>query len=508
MDTRVRVAISSERQEYTAKDKLKLTFSLTNDSDQPISLLKWNTPLEGFSNDILNVKTKGKRVVYLGKIVKRGPPTAADYASIAAGASVSADFDLAEVYDIYEQGEFSVEFNADMLSSHAIGYEKEVAARKAVSPKNVYRSETLRFKLVEPRQPVTSGGVRLDWMPSMPKVPADAVGKQPASFVGCTQAQKDTINQALSNAENLSWKSKLQLKHLRQLVVVDELLWASRFWTWFGGCGDSIQAYMGRYDKITNDYLMIHDAFANKSITFDASDHSNVYAYVYPTKPYVIYLCNLFWSAPALGTDSQAGTLIHEMSHFNVVAGTKDNVYGQAGSMQLAINNPSQAINNADSHEYFAEDTPFVPLGHNGFVFAHIRANNGQYMVAEGAGGGAVNANRPVASIWESFAIIDINSGDLNSGDVVHLLTYDGAHYVVAENGGGGVVKADRTWSREWETYRIIRSAGPGKINNGDTVNLQAYNSNYVCAEGGGGGVVTASRTAASAWETFKVEFI
>jgi hypothetical protein len=64
------------------------------------------------------------------------------------------------------------------------------------------------------------------------------------------------------------------------------------------------------------------------------------------------------WSAPRTGTDSRAGTLIHEVSHFNVVAGTDDIVYGQAGAKSLAASDPNGAINNADNHEYFAENTP------------------------------------------------------------------------------------------------------------------------------------------------------
>lgn len=49
---------------------------------------------------------------------------------------------------------------------------------------------------------------------------------------------------------------------------------------------------------------------------------------------------------------------VHEMSHFNVVAGADDWVYGQAGAASLAISDPAKAIDNADSHEYFGENTP------------------------------------------------------------------------------------------------------------------------------------------------------
>jgi peptidyl-Lys metalloendopeptidase len=44
-----------------------------------------------------------------------------------------------------------------------------------------------------------------------------------------------------------------------------------------------------------------------------------------------------------------------------VVAGTDDFAYGQTAAMNLAINNPNNAVQNADNHEYFAENTPPLP---------------------------------------------------------------------------------------------------------------------------------------------------
>lgn len=97
------------------------------------------------------------------------------------------------------------------------------------------------------------------------------------------------------------------------------------------------------------------------AVRFNCTCTDSAYAYVYPTQPYTIYLCNAFWSAPSTGTDSKAGTLVHEMSHFNVVASTDDWAYGQTAAKSLARSNPSRAIDNADSHEYFAENTPALP---------------------------------------------------------------------------------------------------------------------------------------------------
>jgi hypothetical protein len=46
------------------------------------------------------------------------------------------------------------------------------------------------------------------------------------------------------------------------------------------------------------------------------------------------------------------------MSHFLATSGTDDYAYYQANCKKLAINNPGLAVNNADSHEFIAENTP------------------------------------------------------------------------------------------------------------------------------------------------------
>ena len=48
------------------------------------------------------------------------------------------------------------------------------------------------------------------------------------------------------------------------------------------------------------------------------------------------------------GTDSKAGTIVHEQSHFTVNGGTQDYVYGQSSAKSLASSDPSEAIFNAE----------------------------------------------------------------------------------------------------------------------------------------------------------------
>lgn len=86
-----------------------------------------------------------------------------------------------------------------------------------------------------------------------------------------------------------------------------------------------------------------------------------LFAYVYPDDPkHTIYLGPAFWKSPSTGTDSQAGTLAHEMSHFNDIGDTDDGfpepVYGLKASRDLAAKDPSKAIRHADSFQYYLED--------------------------------------------------------------------------------------------------------------------------------------------------------
>ena len=91
----------------------------------------------------------------------------------------------------------------------------------------------------------------------------------------------------------------------------------------------------------------------SKTFTYDLTGTgcgSGVFAYTYRGTT-TIWMCDAFWSAPATGTDSKAGTMVHEHSHAS--AFTDDTTYGQPNCRKLAVNSPDKATKNADSHEYY-----------------------------------------------------------------------------------------------------------------------------------------------------------
>lgn len=111
-----------------------------------------------------------------------------------------------------------------------------------------------------------------------------------------------------------------------------------RWTTWFGAAST-----VAGWGTIREHYANAHDAFYTKTVVVDCScEQPGIYAYVYSNQPYKIYVCPAFWSSPAMGTDSKAGTLVHEMVHFTIVAGTSDYAYGQTACKNLAISSPAQ----------------------------------------------------------------------------------------------------------------------------------------------------------------------
>lgn len=68
-----------------------------------------------------------------------------------------------------------------------------------------------------------------------------------------------------------------------------------------------------------------------------------------------VTLSEAYNNAPLTGTDSKAGTMIHELSHFSDVAGTDDHAYGLEEAKNLAKKNKTKAATNADNFEYYVE---------------------------------------------------------------------------------------------------------------------------------------------------------
>lgn len=78
-----------------------VTYSITNTSTEPLFLLPWYTPLEGFMSKLFNLVDEQHNVLpYQGPMIKRMMPKPDDFIVIAAGETVSAQLDLQQAYHL------------------------------------------------------------------------------------------------------------------------------------------------------------------------------------------------------------------------------------------------------------------------------------------------------------------------------------------------------------------------------------------------------------------------
>jgi peptidyl-Lys metalloendopeptidase len=310
-----------------ASDDVVVHFTLRNDSAEDLYVLSWQTPLKGVQGNLFDVRRDGEPVGYTGRLYKRAKPTTADFIRIPAGGSVSADVELSSVYDMSRTGEYSIQYRVPVREVL-----RQTGAKAAGSiESNVASLGIERESALEPLPAeITAGGSDKYLAPG---------------YVSCSSSRQSTLVSALSNAESMSLRAKNYLLGIPSASRSTN----AAYKTWFGTYTSS------RWSTVQTHYNNIYSAFNTKRVTFYCDCTDSSYAYVYSNRPYEIHLCGAFWNAPMTGTDSKAGTLIHEMSHFSIVAGTGDYAYGQTACKNLAISNPTNATRNADNHEYFAE---------------------------------------------------------------------------------------------------------------------------------------------------------
>ncbi|KAJ2933919.1 hypothetical protein H1R20_g3159, partial [Candolleomyces eurysporus] len=268
----------------------------------------------------------GSSAVFGGIKAKYVPSVAAaqgGFTVLAPGASVRVQHDLGQAYNFTSTGvdNYEIEPRNNFYLVNDKGEVSTIRARVASA-----HSARVSGKLV-----------------SSKLIPTPTLSKR-ATYVGCSAARQTLLASAAAAAQSYAANSYSYISSTTSA--------RPRYTTWFG-------AYTSTRRNTVLSHFNAINGNTFSSYTYDCTcTESGTYAYVYPNTFGRVYLCGAFWSAPLTGTDSKAGTLIHESSHFTANGGTDDHVYGQTGAKNLAISNPNNAVMNADNHEYFAENTP------------------------------------------------------------------------------------------------------------------------------------------------------
>jgi len=322
------VSLSTAQDKYGAGQDVLITVTISNPTQHSVRMLKWFTPSDGVEEPLFEVKVDGEPVSYTGAIYKRPAATGNDYITLKAGESVTYPVNLGDYYELAVSGQYEVSYK---VASYILFSEKG----NGFKSRDTLSSEPISIKV---------DGRTAKGKPTPTPTPPPGGN---TLFKACTTAQQNTLNSARNQAKIYASDSENYLFGINSGT--------QRYLEWFGVFATS------RHDTVKSHFTSLSDAWDNAVVTFNCGCKKPYYAYVYPNQPYNIYLCKVFWTATMTGTDSKAGTLIHEMSHFYVVASTDDYVYGQAGARELADKYPDDAIMNADNHEYFAENNPSLP---------------------------------------------------------------------------------------------------------------------------------------------------
>ncbi|MFZ2753169.1 MAG: M35 family metallo-endopeptidase [Lysobacteraceae bacterium] len=315
--------------------------TVTNASRKTARIPKWQLPSAVAESNLFAITHDGEEIRYEGRMIKRTTPTAADFAILRPGQSHRVTLNLAEAYDLSRAGDYTITFAAPLQFASMSG---GTQLKQTNGLPMVAQSAPMRVWMeggaTTPTERLNQAAAEARKANVSPTAVVNGV-----NYVGCTSARTTSAGTAVNSARTYATNAKGYLNAGTT---------GPRYTSWFGAYTSS------RYNTAKQHFTSISTAINQNAgqITINCGCSQNYYAYVYPTQPYQIYVCNAFWSAPNTGTDSKAGTLIHEMSHFNVVAATDDWAYGQSAAKSLATSNPTRALDNADNHEYFSENTP------------------------------------------------------------------------------------------------------------------------------------------------------
>ncbi len=90
-------------------EPLRLRWTLANGSRQPMRVLAWGTPVEGWYGPFVSLRRDDKLLPYRGATAKRGDPDSTDYLALPAGQSVKGIIDLRQAFELTQPGRYRVE---------------------------------------------------------------------------------------------------------------------------------------------------------------------------------------------------------------------------------------------------------------------------------------------------------------------------------------------------------------------------------------------------------------
>ncbi|KAF7538514.1 hypothetical protein G7054_g2924 [Neopestalotiopsis clavispora] len=168
-----------------------------------------------------------------------------------------------------------------------------------------------------------------------------------ATFTSCTDAQIATLEVAIDRATN---KSFAAIEHLEDNPNGSDIQT-----TWYGTFSTE------RYDRVLTAFKKFAPDLAT-TFSYDCSCVSDVVIATIGGTYGDVKICSVYFNEavnpPSGQHRNQWDTIIHEATHFRDVLGTSDHGYGVEMCKKFALEDPEEAVDNADNHARFAVQVP------------------------------------------------------------------------------------------------------------------------------------------------------
>ena len=186
-------------------------------------------------------------------------------------------------------------------------------------------------------------------------------------YVCCSTSHADiATSQVPCSAEKMQLINAAMTKAKEGLLAAIKALEDSstssidRYVLWFGAPSSTTVAGVKQTYSNALGYVTIAAYWCPTANSPELEWSINEVAAAYPGgAPTAIYFSPHFFDMNDDGSDSKAGTIVHELTHLSAVKGTGDHAYGVANAKTLAKNKPTDARNNADNYQYYMEDVIF-----------------------------------------------------------------------------------------------------------------------------------------------------
>lgn len=325
---------------YMLGEEVTCEITITNNLKEDCHLFKRNTPFEDFKSPLFKITQNGARIQYDALIFKRGPVDKfSNYVTIHGKESISIKLDLSSAYAINKPALYTVQLKTRIYYIHAGG---------DIASMNIF-SQLDQFEVLNGSGspgPTIAGKLRLQephpktfLKLNRGKGEVGTVAKDPVFAGDGDDVDKATAKTVWEAAHGVATQAP---------SAVDKN--DSHYVTWFGKVdpGHALTVKGVYLDMVRAMEMEVYTLFF-KGPDCERSD----YAYTY-FESSTIYLCDGYLRAEdTFDYNSKLGIIIHQLTI--ATANTENTEKGPENCMNLAVDQPQEAVNNAGNYEYFCE---------------------------------------------------------------------------------------------------------------------------------------------------------